>query len=159
MQMLEASTGAGGEEGEKEVTMGDQKMINEFSNLNMQRMRVKKQLKSKTLEHDDLVELENELLLGSFDVDEEPDGLDGGQENDLILYKLDTSYIHIQRSRFQEVKLAENLAKSKDEIAKLNSTMDLLGNQMSVLKKKLYSKFGNTINLEAGDEDEEDEVP
>lgn len=65
--------------------MGDQKMINEFSNLNMQRMRVKKQLKSKTLEHDDLVELENELLLGSFDVDEEPDGLDGGQENDLIL--------------------------------------------------------------------------
>jgi len=141
------------------VTQEDQKMINEFSNLNIQRMRLKRHLKSKTVEHDDLVELENELLLGSFEVDEEPGGLDGGQDSDLILYKLDSSYIHIQRARFQEGKLAESLAKAKEAMAKLNSDMDMLGNQMSTLKVKLYSKFGNTINLEGGDEDEEDEGP
>ncbi|PLW49351.1 hypothetical protein PCASD_02744 [Puccinia coronata f. sp. avenae] len=162
MQMLEPDTKSGQEIGEEiEVNLQDQKMINEFSNLNLKRMKLKKALKSKSLELDDLVELENELLLSSFDV-ETNDNNDqktqsGTEDNDLILYKLDTSYIHIKRSTFQETKLTEKLERSKEAISKLNSEMDELSKQMSVLKKALYSKFGNTINLEGGDDDDDDD--
>jgi hypothetical protein len=53
-------------------------------------MKLKKALKSKSLELDDLVELENELLLSSFDV-ETNDNNDqktqsGTEDNDLILF-------------------------------------------------------------------------
>ncbi|KAI7952717.1 hypothetical protein MJO29_008348 [Puccinia striiformis f. sp. tritici] len=67
----------------------------------------------------------------------------GGDDNDLILYKLDSSYIHIKRSTFQETKLTENIEKSKEIISKLNTEMDGLNNQMTVLKESLYSKFGS----------------
>ncbi|WP_395242069.1 hypothetical protein, partial [Salmonella sp. s60732] len=69
------------------VNFKDQKMINEFSNLNLKRMKLKKLIKTTSLELDDLVELDNELLLSSFDVDtgDDPDQEGGGDDNDLIL--------------------------------------------------------------------------
>ncbi|KAI7949630.1 hypothetical protein MJO28_008451, partial [Puccinia striiformis f. sp. tritici] len=72
-----------------------------------------------------------------FDVDtgDDPDQEGGGDDNDLILYKLDSSYIHIKRSTFQETKLTENIEKSKEIISKLNTEMDGLNNQMTVLKE------------------------
>ena len=162
--MLEPITTTTGKDGQEstgediEVNFKDQKMINEFSNLNLKRMKLKKLIKTTSLQLDDLVELDNELLLSSFDVDtgDDPDHEGGGDDNNLILYKLDSSYIHIKRSTFQETKLTENIEKSKEIISKLNTEMDGLNDQMTVLKKSLYSKFGNTINLEGGEDDEEE---
>ncbi|KAA1066087.1 hypothetical protein PGT21_020816 [Puccinia graminis f. sp. tritici] len=152
---------------EIEVNFKDQKMINQFSNLNLKKIKLKKLIKSKSVELDDLIELENELLLSSFDdidqsnnnenLDDES-GPKTTEDNDLILYKLDSSYIHIKRSTFQETKLPESLDRSREMISKLNSDLTDLNTQMSELKKTLYSKFGNTINLEGGDEDEDEEV-
>ncbi|OAV99312.1 hypothetical protein PTTG_04596 [Puccinia triticina 1-1 BBBD Race 1] len=163
MQMLEpirtSGNGEAGGEEEIEVNFKDQKMINEFSNLNLKKIKLRKLIKAKSLELDDLVELENELLLGSFDdnvIDDDEQDQNGGDGNDLILYKLDSSYIHIKRSVFQETKLAQNLEKSKQLISKLNTDLTELNDQMSALKKTLYSKFGNTINLEGGDDDEDE---
>lgn len=157
---------------EVEVNLNDQRMINEFSNLNLRRMKVKRLLRSKSLELDDLVELENELMLSSLDQLDDgtsdtnpPDHLDlhplqasnPGLPDDVILYKLDSSYVHIKRSTFQETRLNHDLESLKSTIGSLNSKLDDLDDQMKNLKKVLYSKFGNTINLESGEEDEEED--
>jgi hypothetical protein len=69
-------------------------MINEFSNLNLKKIKLKKLIKTKSLELDDLIELENELLLSSFDdIDQsnhenlgDEAGLNTTEDNDLILF-------------------------------------------------------------------------
>ncbi|OAV99313.1 hypothetical protein, variant, partial [Puccinia triticina 1-1 BBBD Race 1] len=90
MQMLEpirtSGNGEAGGEEEIEVNFKDQKMINEFSNLNLKKIKLRKLIKAKSLELDDLVELENELLLGSFDdnvIDDDEQDQNGGDGNDL----------------------------------------------------------------------------
>ncbi|KAG0146363.1 hypothetical protein CROQUDRAFT_671223 [Cronartium quercuum f. sp. fusiforme G11] len=133
MQMLDSSDI---NEPEVEVTRTDQDKINKFSNLNLCYEDLEVILKTKKDEIDYLSELETELMM----ID----------EDELVMYKLDTSFIHL--NPIKAIELTEN---NKQKLIKmvegLQEDLDRCDQEMKELKKVLYSKFGKSINLERND--------
>ncbi|MBW0497246.1 hypothetical protein O181_036961 [Austropuccinia psidii MF-1] len=144
-----------------EVNFQDQSKINKFSNLNLKKQSLINELKIKSNELDDLNELENELMFLDFDEEVASEDIEennlfdekGKDEEKSILYKLDTSFVHLTSAEALD-KVKDDLAKLKDEIEKLKVDQNNTNQEMNELKTVLYAKFGNTINLESEDQDE-----
>ncbi|KAH9824349.1 hypothetical protein DFH28DRAFT_242831 [Melampsora americana] len=133
MRMLNSSVS---DEVEVEVNQIDQSNINRFSNLNVQYEELELKLKTKKDELDYLSELETDLMM----LDDE----------ELVMYKLETSLVHMTASKANEYN-ERNQIKLSEIVKSLEIKLEKCDEEMKELKKILYEKFGNTINLERND--------
>lgn len=118
------------------VTLADQENINKFSRLNNRADEVEEQIELLKKELEDAEEIETEIEL----MDEE----------EIVMYKLDTSFLHLPASQVL-VLLQEGLSKLRAKFAALEKQKEECEEGMSELKVLLYAKFGTSINLERGD--------
>ncbi|KAJ1811660.1 hypothetical protein LPJ75_004041, partial [Coemansia sp. RSA 2598] len=121
------------EERDVEVSWEDQSRINQFSKLNTRLDRLEDEYKAQKTEKEYLDDLAMEIEL-----------LD---EDEPVIYKIGDAFVKITMEDAQA-----RLEKAKEDI---DSCVDDLDNQiteisaeMEELKKKLYAKFGQAINLE-----------
>lgn len=119
-----------------EVTQADQANINRFSNLNVQYEELEAKVQAKKDELDYLSELETDLMM-----------LD---DDELVMYKLETSLVHMTSAKATELN-ERNQKKLSETVNRLQADLEKCDEEMNQLKKTLYQKFGNTINLERND--------
>ncbi|GAA5821299.1 hypothetical protein JCM3770_004578 [Rhodotorula araucariae] len=119
------------------VTREDQERINAFSRLNSRTDEIVDVLDGLTKQKEDLEEVETEMEL----VD----------EDEQVMYKLDTTFVHLPASEALE-HLQAQLDKIRAEVDALETEKAQCEDQMDALKKELYAKFGSAINLERGDD-------
>ncbi|KAL8290102.1 hypothetical protein RQP46_003041 [Phenoliferia psychrophenolica] len=129
MKMLEADAS----DADIPVTYEDQKNINAFSKLNSRSDEVAELLEAIKKELEDTEEIETEMEL----VD----------EDELIMYKLDSTFVHLPAAEVLEL-LQESLAKLREKSEALETERDECVDGMKSLKAVLYAKFGTSINLE-----------
>ncbi|GAA5948597.1 hypothetical protein JCM3765_004939 [Sporobolomyces pararoseus] len=118
------------------VTLADQNAINAFSRYNSRTDEILEELESFSKIQEDFEEVETELEL-----------LD---EDEKIMYKLDSSFLHLPVSEALE-HLQDSLSKTREKVEALEEEKRVCLEEMEKLKKVLYEKFGNSINLERGD--------
>ncbi|KAF5739260.1 prefoldin subunit 4 isoform X1 [Tripterygium wilfordii] len=115
-----------------EVTWEDQQNINRFSRLNTRFHELEEEIKISKETNDNLEDAGNELIL----TDEE-----------VVRFQIGEVFAHVSRdeveNRIEEMKevTSKNLEKLKEEKESVLA-------QMAELKKILYAKFGDSINLE-----------
>ncbi|BGP41063.1 hypothetical protein JCM10450v2_005085 [Rhodotorula kratochvilovae] len=119
------------------VTREDQERINAFSRLNSRTDEIVDVLDGLTKQKEDLEEVETEMEL----VD----------EDEQVMYKLDTTFVHLPASEALE-HLQTQLDKIRNEVDALETEKTECEEQMEALKKELYAKFGSSINLERGED-------
>ncbi|KAM0747512.1 Prefoldin, subunit 4 [Meredithblackwellia eburnea MCA 4105] len=129
MKMLEADAS----DADVPVTFEDQTNINKFSKLNNRSEDVQQQLEQIKKELEETEEVETEMELAD--------------EDELIMYKLDTTFVHLPASEVLTL-LQDLLEKLRSKAEALETERDGCHEQMEALKKVLYAKFGNSINLE-----------
>ncbi|KAJ2161741.1 hypothetical protein GGF46_001245 [Coemansia sp. RSA 552] len=121
------------EERNAEVTWEDQKQINEFSRLNARLETLEEEYRNQKEEMEYLDDLSMEVEL--MDEDEK------------VPYRIGDAFVLVSLEAAQE-----RVEKSKDKIdqhvADLDKQIAGTQDQMEVLKKSLYAKFGQAINLE-----------
>lgn len=123
-----------GQQNQIEVLYEDQMKINEFSKLIQRKDHLQTQLNKEKQEKEFLedVSLEIELL----------------DEDELINYKLtNTAFVKMKQSKLVE-KLEEDGEGLDLIINDLDKQLDDIEDRLSELKKDLYTKFGDNINLE-----------
>ncbi|GAA5909348.1 uncharacterized protein JCM6883_005848 [Sporobolomyces salmoneus] len=139
VQMLEedpSSSGPSNSATDATVTLSDQNAINAFSRHNSRTDEIIEELETLSKIQEDFEEIETELEL--LDEDEE------------IMYKLDSTFLHLPVSEALE-HLQTNLGKTREKVEALEEEKRVCRDEMEKLKKILYAKFGNSINLERGD--------
>ncbi|GAA6002857.1 tubulin-binding prefolding complex subunit GIM3 [Rhodotorula paludigena] len=119
------------------VTRVDQDRINAFSRANSRTDEIAELLDALSKQKEDLEEVETELEL----VDDE----------DKIMYKLDSTFVHLPAEEALS-HLQAALEKIRTEVDALEDEKTKCEELMDELKKELYAKFGNSINLERGDD-------
>ncbi|KAG7661698.1 uncharacterized protein J8A68_004756 [[Candida] subhashii] len=116
-----------------EVTWDDQQKINKFSTIISKKDEQQSKLDKLKIEKEYLDDLALEIEL-----------LD---EDEKIQYKIGDAFMFIKIS-----KAIEKIEQENDKLSnQINETCDLIDNydeQLDDLKKQLYAKFGNNINLE-----------
>ncbi|KAJ2597926.1 hypothetical protein GGF39_002851 [Coemansia sp. RSA 1721] len=121
------------EEREVEVNWEDQNRINQFSKLNTRMDRLEDEYKAQKTEKEYLDDLAMEIEL-----------LD---EDEPVLYKIGDAFVKIPLEDAQA-----RLEKAKEDIDScvddLDSQITQISTEMDELKKTLYAKFGQAINLE-----------
>lgn len=123
-----------GQDNNIEVTQEDQNKINEFSKLILRQEKIKVMLDSLHDEKEYIDELSLELEL--MDEDEK------------LPYKLgDSTFINMKVGKIIKLleKDLEEMNTKEEELAK---QVDDLEETLKELKKTLYAKFGNNINME-----------
>lgn len=123
-----------GQDNNVEVTQEDQSKINEFSKLILRQEKIKVMLESLHDEKEYIDELSLELEL--MDEDEK------------LPYKLgDSAFINMKVGKIIKLleKELEEMNTKEEELAK---QVDDLEETLKELKKTLYAKFGNNINME-----------
>ncbi|KAL6929999.1 hypothetical protein ACO0SA_001406 [Hanseniaspora valbyensis] len=123
-----------GQKNDVEVTMEDQDRINEFSKLILRQDKQKAVLESLHDEKEYIDELSLELEL--MDEDEK------------LSYNLgDCSFIKLKVGKIIKLLEAdlEEINKKEEDLAKEIDDIEVI---LKDLKQKLYSKFGNNINME-----------
>ncbi|KAM0789637.1 hypothetical protein ACM66B_000441 [Microbotryomycetes sp. NB124-2] len=115
------------------VTLQDQQSINAFSRLNSRYDELVIELQDVKQQLEDVEEVETELELMD--------------EDEIVLYKLDSSFLHLPASQAVE-RLQQTLSNLKQQTLDLETERDDSERQMDELKKVLYAKFGKSINLE-----------
>lgn len=116
-----------------EVTWDDQERINTFSKLNTRVRNLEEKLQDLKLEKEALTDLSTELELGD--------------EDELVLYKIGESFLHIPHGRAM-ARLEKDQANLESEIGALSDRVDECQREMKGLKTVLYAKFGSAINLD-----------
>ncbi|KAH3683174.1 hypothetical protein WICPIJ_005871 [Wickerhamomyces pijperi] len=123
-----------GQQNQIEVLFDDQMKINEFSKLIQRKDTLQAQLKKEQQEKEFLedVSLEIELL----------------DEDELVNYRLTkTAFVKMKQSKLVE-KLEEDGEALDFIIRDLDQQLDDIEDRLGELKKDLYTKFGDNINLE-----------
>ncbi|GAA6006032.1 hypothetical protein JCM10207_007318 [Rhodosporidiobolus poonsookiae] len=145
MRMLDKDKEAQSED----VRPEDQSRINRFSRLNARVDEVIDELDVLKKQREDLEEVEGEVELLEMDgLGEDEDGERGEGK---IMYKLDSTFVHLPPSEVLE-HIQASLTKIRGEVEALEKERDGCEEEMEGLKKELYAKFGNSINLERGDD-------
>merc|ERR1712083_1071158 len=118
---------------EKKVLWKDQQRINKFGRLNNRLEELKVLIKAKTTEIENLQEAVEDI--------------DNLLDDDACKIKIGEVYVEVSNEEAEEyakeceVQAAKELSVYKAEVAEIQA-------EMVELKKHLYAKFGNTINLE-----------
>ncbi|KAK9453509.1 Prefoldin subunit-domain-containing protein [Dipodascopsis uninucleata] len=115
------------------VAWEDQERINQFSKLNSRLSDLEDHYKEKQNQKEYLEDISTEIEL----ID----------EDELVQYKIGDSFFWIKQEEAVE-KLEKETESTESDIHDLDDKMDSLKDEMNDLKAKLYSKFGNAINLE-----------
>jgi prefoldin subunit 4 len=126
-----------GEDVDVEVSWADQQNINRFSRLNAQFSEAEetyeKAKKEAEFLEDSVTELESVL-----------------DEDEAIPYRVGDAFVHLSFDKAKEL-VERDQATAKKRVLDLKAELDRLDMEMDRLKKDLYAKFGNTINLERTD--------
>ncbi|KAL5107307.1 Prefoldin subunit 4 [Taenia crassiceps] len=110
-----------------QITAVDQGRINSFAKWNV---KLKEYEAEKLLQN--LADLEDELLVS---------------EPDSHPFKIGESFFHLSTEEANE-KVGEQKAQLKERLVTLESELSDCKASMATLKKELYAKFGDNINLE-----------
>ncbi|CAO3701778.1 unnamed protein product [Rhizopus stolonifer] len=108
-------------DGDVEVSWVDQERINEFSKYNAKKEK----------EYLDDVAMELELA----------------DEDEPVRYKVGDAFIHVSVTEATE-RIEKDSEKYGLQIEEVKQNIDAVHQKMDELKKSLYAKFGNAINLE-----------
>lgn len=123
-----------GEDVDAEVSWADQQNINRFSRLNSKFNEVEevyeKAKKEAEFLEDSVTELESVL-----------------DEDEPIPYRVGDAFVHLSFDKAKEL-VERDYSTAKKRMLDLKSELDRLDTEMNGLKKSLYAKFGNSINLE-----------
>jgi len=120
-------------ESSTEVTWDDQQRINTFSKLNSRVRNLEEKLRELKQEKEALDDLSNELELGD--------------EDELVLYKIGESFLHIPHNRALK-RLERDKSSLDSHISDLSDRIGGCEQEMQKLKTVLYAKFGSAINLD-----------
>ncbi|KAK9321790.1 Prefoldin subunit-domain-containing protein [Lipomyces orientalis] len=129
LQMLPA----GQESPDVQVSWEDQQRINAFSKLNSRLSELEDLYQEKKDENEYLEDVGTEIEL----VD----------EDDLVQYKIGDAFYWLKQSEVVE-RLEGESESTLTELNDLEDKIRSIKDEMSELKKVLYQKFGNAINLE-----------
>ncbi|KAK9368847.1 Prefoldin subunit-domain-containing protein [Lipomyces kononenkoae] len=129
LQMLPA----GQETSDVQVSWEDQQRINEFSKLNSRLSELEDLCQKKRDENDYLEDVGTEIAL----VD----------EDEVVQYKVGDSFYWLKQCEVAE-KLEKQTESATAELNDLEVKVQLIKDEMDELKRVLYKKFGNSINLE-----------
>ncbi|KAJ2357190.1 hypothetical protein IWW50_002021 [Coemansia erecta] len=121
------------EERSVEVTWKDQQKINQFSKLNIRVENLEEDYKKQKEEKEYLDDLAMEIEL----VD----------EDEPIFYKVGDAFIQLPLDKAQ-ARVEKAKEDIEEHIEKLDSQISAIQSEMDELKKTLYGKFGQAINLE-----------
>ncbi|XP_074320845.1 prefoldin subunit 4-like [Silene latifolia] len=117
---------------ETQVTWEDQQNINKFSKLNNRFQELEDEIKLTKEKCENLEDASNELIL----TDEET-----------VRFQIGEVFAHVPISEV-ETRLEEMKDSTCKNLEKLLEEKDSVVAQMAELKKVLYAKFGDSINLE-----------
>ncbi|KAK3827198.1 MAG: Prefoldin beta-like protein [Linnemannia elongata] len=129
MRMLEKDE----EEGDIQVSWQDQENINTFSKYNAKLQDLEEAYESKKTEKEYLDDLAMELELAD--------------EDEPVRYRIGEAFVSLSLEAAQE-RISKTQEELDQEIEGLKSQMDEAVEKMDGLKKVLYARFGNAINLE-----------
>ncbi|KAF9364140.1 hypothetical protein BGX34_002408 [Mortierella sp. NVP85] len=129
MRMLERED----EEGDVQVTWQDQENINNFSKYNTVLQDLEESYQVKKTEKEYLDDLASELEL----VD----------EDEPVKYRIGEAFVSLSLEAAQE-RITKSQGELEEEIEALKVKIDETTEKMDELKKQLYARFGNSINLE-----------
>ncbi|KAF5383413.1 hypothetical protein D9757_006067 [Collybiopsis confluens] len=129
MRMIESDQ----ENNDAEVNWEDQQKINEFSKLNTRMRAFEAKLDLVKQEKDALDDLSTELELAD--------------EDELVLYKIGESFLHLPLNRALK-RLEADQADVDARLSKLSGSSQECEEDMKKLKVALYAKFGSAINLD-----------
>ncbi|KAG9063418.1 hypothetical protein KI688_004301 [Linnemannia hyalina] len=129
MRMLEKED----EEGDIQVSWQDQENINTFSKYNAKLQDFEEAYESKKTEKEYLDDLAMELELAD--------------EDEPVKYRIGEAFVSLSLEAAQE-RITKSQEELDQEIEGLKSQMDEAVEKMDGLKKVLYARFGNAINLE-----------
>ncbi|XP_030444220.1 probable prefoldin subunit 4 [Syzygium oleosum] len=117
---------------ETEVTWDDQQNINRFSKLNNRFHELEDEIRIAKETNDNLEDASNELIL----TDEE-----------VVRFQIGEVFAHVPKDEV-ESRIEEMKEVTTKNLGKLEEEKDSVLAQMAELKKILYGKFGDSINLE-----------
>ncbi|KAK2402842.1 putative prefoldin subunit [Trifolium repens] len=117
---------------ETEVTWEDQQNINKFGRLNNRLHELHDEIKIAKEANDNLDDASNELIL----TDEE-----------VVRFQIGEVFAHVPKDEV-ESKIEQLQEATTQKLEKLEEEKQSMVAQMSELKKVLYGKFGDSINLE-----------
>ncbi|KAJ2751962.1 hypothetical protein GGH94_005129 [Coemansia aciculifera] len=121
------------EERDAEVTWEDQQRINQFSRLNVRLENLEDEYKSQKTEKEYLDDLATEIEL----IDEE----------EPVPYKIGDAFIMMSLEQAQ-ARVERDKAAIDSRVDELDSQISAITSEMDELKRALYAKFGQAINLE-----------
>ncbi|KAG8760075.1 hypothetical protein FRC14_004174 [Serendipita sp. 396] len=116
-----------------EVNWEDQQRINTFSKLNTRVQNLTAELETAKREKEALDDISTELELAD--------------EDQPVMYRVGETFVHLPLEQAQE-RLATEKEAAEIEVARLQDEVDGCQTSMKDLKLHLYSKFGNSINLD-----------
>lgn len=117
---------------EQEVREEDQQRINKFNKLNTRLHELQAGVKAKQTELADLEDASNELML---------------LDDDQVRFVIGESFYHAGPEETEE-QLQEVTTGVEDAITSMSSELTEIQETMASLKKELYGRFGDSINLE-----------
>ncbi|KAF9585619.1 hypothetical protein BGW38_001528 [Lunasporangiospora selenospora] len=121
------------EEGDIQVSWKDQENINAFSKHNAKLQDLEETYEIKKTEKEYLDDLAMELELAD--------------EDEPVRYRIGDAFISLSLEAAQE-RISKSQEELDKEIGELKTQMDQAVEKMDELKKVLYARFGNAINLE-----------
>ncbi|KAL1550357.1 Prefoldin subunit 4, variant 2 [Salvia divinorum] len=123
---------AGSSASETEVTWEDQQNINKFGRLNNRLHEVEDEINIAKETNESLEDAGNELIL----TDEE-----------IVRFQIGEVFAHVPKEEV-ESRIEEMTGKTSKNLVKLEEEKESIVAQMAALKKILYGKFKDSINLE-----------
>merc|ERR1711879_666245 len=116
-----------------EVAKEDQQNINRFSRLNVRYEEL----------DEDLDTLKKNLQAYKDAIEE----AEGCMEDDGLRFRIGEAYVKMDEDSVLQ-KLGDYVSKAESDVSSKTDEIELVKTDMDKLKKLLYSKFGNSINLE-----------
>ncbi|XP_027107374.1 probable prefoldin subunit 4 [Coffea eugenioides] len=123
---------AGSSGSETEVTWEDQQKINQFSRLNNRFHELEDEIKLAKETNDNLEDASNELIL---------------TDDDIVRFQIGEVFAHIPKDEV-ETRIEQMKEVTSKNLEKLEEEKESIVAQMDELKKILYGKFKDSINLE-----------
>ncbi|KAK1313958.1 putative prefoldin subunit 4 [Acorus calamus] len=122
----------GGGGSETEVTWEDQQNINRFGRLNNRFHELEDEIKIAKETNENLEDAGNELILS---------------DEEVVRFQIGEVFAHMPKEEVEE-RLETMKGKASEELKRLEEERKSVDAQMTELKKILYGKFKDSINLE-----------
>merc|ERR1711907_180324 len=115
-----------------EVLWEDQKRINSFGRLHNRKVELLSHVRVQEKLVEDLEDASNEIMLS---------------DDDVVKYTVGECFVHMDGDAAEE-RLTPEAGRAASELDTLKKELDEINEEMASLKKLLYAKFKDQINLE-----------